>query len=325
MRPFLDIDAPGSTVLRKKTLIMALSLAMLGSLLATGCSLPRRYYPADTESIRDLPVLDRQVKRIGVSRFENRSTAPHNTIVTAFQATLSGALERNCGKVELIDGSTDPDAPAFLQQPPLLEDGRMDTYAIALTARQSDFQIIFKGQLVSLRHRMERSGWASFRESHNFLDLRLQAVALDALTGVSIGQESQQISLPIDANTGAAVDAGAAADLPELEEIVNETGVDMALKLCSAIRAHPWQTVIRKIQDANMYLAARPAAGLKPGDRLAVFDGSRTMEGSSGERFVLPGFRLGTIAVKTVTDTAVVAVGEDGESFPVGSIIVPAR
>jgi hypothetical protein len=150
-------------------------------------------------------------------------------------------------------------------------------------------------------------------------------VALDALTGIRIGQDSELISLPVDANTGAAVDAGAGVDLPELTEAVNRAGVAMALKLCTPIRSHPWQTVVVEIQGTEMMLAAHPAAELKVGDRLAVFDGSRIMTGSGGERFVMAGFRRGTVAVTRVADDAAAAKSEAGETFPVGSILVPVR
>jgi hypothetical protein len=302
----------------------ALAMVIGATLLAAGCSLPRRYYTTETESIRDLAVLDRHVKRIGISQFENRSTAPRKALVRNFQAALSAALARNCGKVELVESHA-PHAPAFLINPPLLENGRADTYAIAQAARRSGFQVIVRGQLVSLRHREERSGWASFRESHDFLDLRLQVVALDALTGIRIGQDSELISLPVDANTGAAVDAGAGVDLSELTEAVKRAGVAMALKLCTPIRSHPWQTVVMEIQGTEMILAAHPAAELKVGDRLAVFDGSRIMTGSGDERFVMAGFRRGTVAVTRVADDAAAAKSEAGETFPVGSILVPVR
>lgn len=316
MRPILGI--------RPMVVGIALLGPLLGTLLVAGCSLPRRYYAVEAESIRDLAVLNRQVKRIGVARFENRSTAPASAIVTDFQTSLSAALERNCGKAELIDSHATA-APDFLRQAPLLTNGRIDTYAIAQTARKDGFQVIVAGQLVSLGHRVDHSGRSSMRKTHHRLDLRLHAVALDALTGVSLGQDSRLLTLPIDGPTGAAIDAGASVDLPELTEAVDQAGVDMALKLCTPIRAHHWQTVVSETQGTEMRLAAHPTAGLKPGDRLAVFDGSRTVDGSGGERFVLSGFRLGTVSVKSVTDNAVVAAGEDGETFPVGSILVPVR
>lgn len=318
MRPILGVPRSGKAALSMGIMVLGVTL------LVVGCSLPRRYYATETESIRDLAVLDRYIKRIGISRFENHSSAPHKALVRDFQAALSAALGRNCGNVELVESDA-TDAPGFLINPPLLENGQADTYAIAQVARRSGFQVIVRGQLISLRHRVDRSGWASFRETHNFLDLRLQVVALDALTGVRIGQDSKLISLPIDANTGAAIDADAGVDLPALTEAVNRAGVDMALKLCTPIRSYPWQTVVVEIQDTEMILAAHPAAGLKVGDRLALFDGSRIMTGSGGERFVMAGFRQGTVSITRVADDAVVAKSEAGQTFPVGSILVPVR
>lgn len=303
---------------------MVVGTALLAALLVAGCGLPRRYYAADAESIRDLGVLNRQVKRIGVAQFENRSTAPDPSLVAGFQASLGAALGRNCGKSELIDSQA-PEAPDYLRQPPRMANGRADSFAMAQAARRDGFQVIVTGQLISLRHRVDRSGWSSMRKTRHRLDLRLHAVAMDALTGVSLGQDSRPLTLPIDEATGKAIDAGASVHLPEVIEAINKAGVDMAIKLCAPIRSSPWQTVVSEAQGTEMRLAARPTAGLKPGDRLAVFDGSRTVDGRGGERFVMSGFRLGTVSVKSVTHEAVVATGEADETFPVGSILVPVR
>jgi hypothetical protein len=303
-------------------LILIITLTLV--LLTSGCSLPRRYYPAETESIRDLPVLDRHVKRIGVSRFNDRTSANQAALVVRYETALREALGRNCGKVELVNGR-DAAAPEFLKRSPSTDNGRDDTYALTQTARSVGFQVIVKGELLSLRHRVDRSGWSRFRKSHHFLDLRLHTDAIDAVTAAKIAQHSKMISLPIDAETGRAIDAGEPFDVPKLVEHVNAAGTDLALKLCAAIRAHQWMTVVRATRGADMMLAALPAAGLEAGDRLAVFDGSRTIAGDGGERFVLAGFRQGTLVIKSVSKGQVSGRGEDGAVFPEGSILVPVR
>jgi hypothetical protein len=74
-----------------------------------------------------------------------------------------------------------------------------------------------------------------------------------------------------------------------------------------------------------MVLAATPAAGLQPGDRLAVFDGRRTVTGYDGERFILPGFRQGTVEVAAESGDEILVKDEAGGVFPIGSILVPVR
>jgi hypothetical protein len=307
-------------------LVAALSLL----LLAAGCGLPRRYYPVETQSIRDLPVLDRHLKRIGVCRFIDRTSADQATLVQRFETEVQAALGRNCGKVEILAGRNEA-APEFLRRPPKMEGGRDDNYALTQEARLAGFQVIVQGELLSLRHRVDRSGWSRFRKSHHFIDLRLQATAVDAVTAAKIVQHSEMISLPIEAGTGAAIDAGNRFEVPDLARAVVKAGISLGLKLCAGIRAHPWQTVIRATRGTEMVLAAHPSAGLAAGDRLAVFDGSRTMDGEGGERFVLAGFRQGTLIIKSVSPGEVTAMGDagaDGEAgaiFPAGSILVPLR
>jgi hypothetical protein len=305
---------------------LGLVAALTAILLTAGCGLPRRYYAVEAGSIRDLPVLDRHLKRIGVCRFKGPTGADQAAVAARFENTLAAALGRNCGKVEVVEGRNDG-APDLLRRPPLFDNGRADNFALAQAARRMGFQILVQGGLLSLRHRIDRSGWARFRKSHHFLDLHLQAAAVNAVTAAKIAQHSEMITLPIDAETGTAIDTGNRFHLPELTEAVDEAGVDLALKLCAAIRSHPWQSVVREIRGDKMVPAAPPSAGLVAGDRLAVFDGGRVFTGNDGERFVLPGFRQGTLVVTSVsgTDGEVTGVGEDGAVFPVGSILVPVR
>jgi hypothetical protein len=288
--------------------------------ILAACSLPRRYYSAQQESIRDLPVLDRYVKRIGVASFIDLSGTARSDLVRSFESTLSAALGRNCGNVEIVLG-TAADAPVFLKPSPRTA----DTFTLAQTARRAGFQVVVRGRLLSLNHRVDRSGWSRFRKSHHFIDLRLQAEAVNTATATKIAQHSQMITLPIDEDTGAAIDAGNRFDLPELAETIVDVSIDLTLKLCLNIRTHPWETVINTIRGGEMVLAATPAAGLEPGDRLAVFEGSRTVTGYDDERFVLAGFRQGTVVVANKSGDEILARGEEGGVFPAGSILVPVR
>jgi hypothetical protein len=301
---------------------LAAAIAMV--LATVACSLPKRYYPVPEESIRDLPVLNRYVKRIGIAAFADLSGTARGDLVKSVETTLSAAIDRNCGEVAVIL-STAADAPAFLKIDPQMDKGAADTFTMAQTARRSGFQMIVRGRLLSLNHRVDRSGWARFRESHHFLDLRLQAEAVNAITAAKIAQHSETITLPVDEETGAAIDAGERFDLPELAEALTDVSIDLALKLCISIRAHPWETVIRTVRGGDMVLAAAPAAALQPGDRLAVFDGRRTITGYDGERFILPGFRQGTVVVAAESGGELLVTGEAGGVFPVGSILVPVR
>jgi hypothetical protein len=226
--------------------------------------------------------------------------------------------------VEIVLG-TAADAPDFLRRSPRMADKPADTFTLAQRVRRAGFQVIVRGRLLSLNHRVDRSGWSRFRESHHFIDLRLQAEAVDSVTAAKIAQHSQMITLPIDEETGAAIDAGNRFDLPELAEVVTEAGIDLALKLCLSIRSHPWETVIREVRGKEMVLAATPAASLAPGDRLAVFEGDLIITGSAEERFVQAGFRLGTVVVTGESGGEILAAGEKGGVFPAGSILIPVR
>ncbi len=292
--------------------------------LMAACSIPKSYYPAPQKSIRDLPVLDRHIKRVGLCRFRHLGSAGSRDLAERFEDAVSAALTRNCDKTDIVFATADA-APSFLKTPPLLDSDQVDLFSLAQQARRAGFQVLVQGRLLSLNHRVDRSGWSRFRKSRHYLDMRLQTEAIDAVTAAKIAQFTKMITLPIDAATGDAVEKGARVDLPALVERIGETGIELALKLCAPIRSHPWQTVVNAVQGSDMVLAAGAAAGFAAGDRLAVFDGSRTISGSGGERFVLAGFQLGVAIVKQSDANGILATGEGEEPFPPGSILVPLR
>jgi hypothetical protein len=57
-----------------------------------------------------------------------------------------------------------------------------------------------------------------------------------------------------------------------------------------------------KVQDDRVFLASGSRVGIGVGERLAVLDGQRTIQGRNGERFIVPGFEIGQIEIVQVAD-----------------------
>ena len=61
--------------------------------------------------------------------------------------------------------------------------------------------------------------------------------------------------------------------------------------------------------------------GLKTGDILEVFDSSRTMEGVGGQRFFIPGLKIGVIEIVAITEDRLEAKLVSGEDIKKGSTV----
>jgi hypothetical protein len=87
----------------------------------------------------------------------------------------------------------------------------------------------------------------------------------------------------------------------------------------------PWQSSVIDIRSDRLVLPAGLRAGLRPDDRLVVFEGRRTIDGRQGERFIVPGKRLAEVRIISIGEQVAEASGQDIGSVQVGDILVPVK
>jgi hypothetical protein len=56
-----------------------------------------------------------------------------------------------------------------------------------------------------------------------------------------------------------------------------------------------------------------------------VYEGRRTVEGYGGQRFVAPGYKLGTIHITAVSETHAVGSLDQQVDIQVGDVAVPVK
>ncbi len=61
--------------------------------------------------------------------------------------------------------------------------------------------------------------------------------------------------------------------------------------------------------------------GLESGDILEVYDSSRIMEGVGGQRFFIPGLKIGEIEIVSITEDRLEAKLISGEDIKKGSTV----
>ena len=88
---------------------------------------------------------------------------------------------------------------------------------------------------------------------------------------------------------------------------------------------NPWLAAVVSIEGGACVIKAGSAAGIETGDRFAVLDGRNMLTGLDGQRFIVPGIKIGELVVNRVTDNESRGAPESGELPPVGSILIPIR
>jgi hypothetical protein len=114
---------------------------------------------------------------------------------------------------------------------------------------------------------------------------------------------------------------GEQIQLPELNETLNLLLIDIGDLICNAVRDQPWDGYITEIDGGRYIIPSGTNVGLETGDILEVFDSSRTMEGVGGQRFFIPGLKIGVIEIVTITEDRLEAKLVSGEDIKKGSTV----
>ena len=109
--------------------------------------------------------------------------------------------------------------------------------------------------------------------------------------------------------------------LPALDETLNLLLIDIGDLICNAVRDQPWDGYITKIDGDRYVIPSGTKVGLKTGDILEVFDSSRTMEGVGGQRFFIPGLKIGIIEIVTISEDRLEAKLVSGKDIKKGSTV----
>ena len=113
--------------------------------------------------------------------------------------------------------------------------------------------------------------------------------------------------------------------MDDLVEVAQEMGEALGDRMGDAIRASKWLASVIEVNGETCLMTAGSEVGIEMGDRFSVLDGSSILTGLDGQRFIVPGSKIGEIVVKQVTAQKSVGAPDSGRPPPAGSILIPAR
>ena len=98
---------------------------------------------------------------------------------------------------------------------------------------------------------------------------------------------------------------------------------EMGEQVCDEIDLHPWRGYITSVLADKIVISSGKTAGIRSGGVFEVFDSSVIFDGSAGQRFFVPGLKIGEIKVTTVFADRAEAIKVSGENIVEGSFIGP--
>jgi hypothetical protein len=198
-------------------------------------------------------------------------------------------------------------------------------YTLSRLAREQGMNAVVSPLLMDIRVRTRDTGFWVFKDVAYSLQIQTAATLYDAITGTRLALGILTEEVDIDEDQAAIVRSGQEVVVDDLAEVVQEMGEELGARMGEAIKDSQWLTSVVALEDGACVLKAGNDVGIESGDRFAVLDGSGILTGLDGQRFIVPGLKIGEITVNRVTDQESSGAPESGELPPVGSILIPIR
>ena len=285
------------------------------SLVYTGCSY-RETLDKTTKTVtkttqtikRNIRFSDDDLQRItAVIGFENKSLYRNNDFTQLFRKGIPEYLNKECDDVSVPDPGSDQNIQGF-QQLPLLENGEVDNFALALIGRQLGLNAIITGSLDDIGIVDELRGMI-WKDTHHLIQILVSVEVYDTESGSKILDESFSRQVEIEELDYELMRSEGKMILPDLNETLTDLLGEIGETICWAIEDQAWSGFVIAVEDDTLTLSAGSTAGLAPGDEFDVYDTSRVLKGMSGQQFFVRGQKIGEIKItKVETDKARAAI-----------------
>jgi hypothetical protein len=301
----------------------------IGFLIFIGCATTRTVVEKTTKTVtrttrnisRKIVLSDEDLKRkVGMFNFENNTLQHTQKFQEIFHKGLPEYLIDQCPGIILLNPAAGGLLNA-LQEPPKLESGLIDGYALTILGRQLGLNAVVTGGLEDIRIIDELQGVLWTKDTQHLLQVFIRVEVFDTRTATKILDDTFDRRIEIDDLEYRMIRQSEQIKLPELNESLKWLLTDIGESICDAIRDQPWDGYITEIDSDRYVIPSGTEVGLEAGDILEVFDGSRVMEGIGGQHFFVPGLKIGEIEIVAITENRLIAKLVSGEDIKKGSTV----
>jgi hypothetical protein len=308
-----------ATVRPKKA---ALPVLMMLALLLSGCGIAASYRSADQKTIRDFSASSDYRKQVGVLALANTTIFTGAQVASPFMTAFLSALASTATDATLVEAGQ-ANAPPFLSRPPRVADGDIDVFHLAQLAREKGMNTVVRPVLLNIHVNKRHTGFWFFRKVSYNLQIQTAATLYDTTTGSRLALKILTNEVPIDADQANMIDNGKEIQVDDLADVAETMGEDLGERMGDAVNASRWMATVASIEAGACVISVGENDGLQPGDRFAVLDGSVSLAGPDGQRYIVPGEKIGEITIRRVLPHQAFATAESGQLPPAGSILIP--
>lgn len=294
--------------------LMGLCLVCVGVLLC-GCSQVSKIQKKGRQLARELPFSGDGLKRtLAIGPVENLTAYQHHPFEVQLRERLGQALRVGCPRVLMP-----PDGDGVVQET-LAAVQRRDANAggpsnlvLAEAGRQAGLNAILTAALTEISATRQDKGILWYKDTYTYLRVRVSVVVYDTATGAKLLDETSEHRTEVDDMGDFDPLRSEELMLPSVRAALDLLADSAAERVCERLHALPWRGFIVAREADRLVLSSGAAIGLKPGTVLEIFDDSTTIDGAQGQKFFLPGLKIGEAKVSAVTEWQAEAALLSGE------------
>jgi len=256
---------------------------------------------------------------LAVYRFENKALLAGKTFQPVFQEKIIGRLEKDCSATVAMPAEK-IDQLSGLDTLPRLPSGALDNFALAQIGRRIGLNAIAVGALNNINLTKEIRGVFS-KEALYFIQVTVRLEVFDSTTATKILDEIFDRQMEIDEMEYSSIQTNQEISMAWLQDAFEEMTAKMAKRICDALFDSSWTGFVIGTEGNLIQVSSGSLAGLKPGVVLDVLDSSKIISGVDGQRYIVPGLKIGEIKVKNVSPDRSEAELVSGHDIQEGSIL----
>ncbi|RPH52806.1 MAG: hypothetical protein EHM85_01515 [Desulfobacteraceae bacterium] len=291
------------------------------SFLVSGCSL----FTAGAKSgAKDAlkPSGNNLIKRIAMTKFENKSFIGESEFEEIFQKNLFTKFEKACAGISLIKPE-DTGNNILSGKLPRTASGRIDGFKIAEAGREAGMNMVITGALIDIAGVEEKRGFLLFGRSKSFARVDMIINVYDSATGTKIYEESIKHQIEIEEHEYDALMGKTPKYVLEFKDKITDAFPLIGKSVCGKIKQQPWQGFVVSDEKGRLTISSGENAGLKTGMVFDAYDAGKIISGADGQKFVMPGQKAGTVKVTAVSRDKAEAVVLTGSNINARSVLRP--
>ena len=289
-----------------------------------GCSGSKKALQEIPPTILTLAPGKAHITRIALLLTHTPDTAVGRQLGELYLNTLAHTI-RNQADNLWLETPQDPEMAKFFERLIHPASNASVSFELAAESRLAGYQGWATARIENIRAVDERTGIFWFRKMNHFISFDLNLAVYDAFTGAKLVDSVTESTVKLTSDEYDAFKAEQWEGLESLHETVADLAVKQGKKAAKAIDEQPWRAAVVKVQGDRVFLSAGSRLGLKVGDRLAVLEARRIIQGQNGEKFIVPGYEVGQIEIVDVAEKVSegkVRGGGEGTQIQAGDMAV---